>query len=338
MRQTGYAYVENGINPEFLALNEEIVMKDKQYEVITATEARDRATQERIRRELVGESAVKQRYYKEEKAAADSRYNQRISSLKEPKIRIHSGSDLDYEDFFRYFGAGGVVVGLAAFIILQDLIKGFLVFLGCLALSAVVYGIVRLIIFPSLDRKNENKRVSYYTRLEDERDKTYQELEKNLKERIAQHNREEENYTARLKDSRANLKPMADFGWQHFNSCLNKQAAAVGDREQFLSFKDEIEVSRTGISFLGWVSRYGNPKYTDLVRADFDFKTERYRDLDKDSECEALAAVLLLMMEEYIRNSPETKQGQISHSNLDGNVTIEFRMPNPRFTPARAIL
>ena len=46
-------------------------MKDKQYEVITATEARDRATQERIRRELVGESAVKQRYYKEEKAAAE---------------------------------------------------------------------------------------------------------------------------------------------------------------------------------------------------------------------------------------------------------------------------
>lgn len=313
-------------------------MKDKQYEVITATEARDRATQERIRRELVGESAVKQRYYKEEKAAADSRYNQRISSLKEPKIRIHSGSDLDYEDFFRYFGAGGVVVGLAAFIILQDLIKGLLAFLGCLALSAIVYGIVRLIISPSLDRNNMNKRASYYTRLGEERDRANQELEKNLKERIAQHNREVENYYGRLKGNRANLKPMADFGWQHFIGCLNKEAAAVGDREQFLSFKEEINVSKTGIDFLGWVSRYGNPQYTDLVRAGFDFKTERYRDMDKDSECEALAAVLLLMMADYIKNSPETKQGQIRHSNQDANVTIEFRMPNPRFTPARAIL
>ena len=168
-----------------------------------------------------------------------------------------------------------------------------------------------------------------------EKEKTFEE---NLKERIAQHDREVENYFGRLKGRRANLKPMADFGWQHFYGCLKKEAAAVGDREQFLSFKDEIEVSQTGIRFLGWVSRYGNPQYTDLVDAKFDFKTERYRDMDKASECEALAAVLLLMMADNIRNSPETKQGQITHSNLDARVTIEFRMPNPRFTPARAIL
>ena len=326
------------INPEFLALNEEKAMRDKAYEIKTAAEEKNKATQERIKRELAGESAVKRRYYEEEKAAADKRYNQRISSLREPESRISRLSDLDYEDFFRYFGAGGVVVGLAAFIILQDLFKGFLAFLGCLVLSAVVYGILHLIVYPAQDRSYSNKRVSYYLRLSEEREKANLELEKNLKERIAQHNREVENYYGKLKESRANLKPMADCGWQHFIGCLKKEASAIGDREQFLSFKEEIRVSQTGIFFQGVVTRYSDPRYTDFVGTKFDFKTERYTDLSKESECEALAAVLLLMLGDYIRNSPETKQGQIRHSKLDANVTIEFRMPNTRFTPARAIL
>lgn len=155
------------------------------------------------------------------------------------------------------------------------------------------------------------------------------EAEAETKRQIAAYEKAVKDNIKRLSEKQAALEPMVQGCLQQFVQYINQTAASFGNTEQYVQLKYELHVHRQELQICGLTN--GTYSKNALPPAKLEFLTWRYRFLNTDMECEALATVLTRRIREELLRTYQQQHGQFKASHNDADVTIEFRMPNQNY-------
>lgn len=127
--------------------------------------------------------------------------------------------------------------------------------------------------------------------------------------------------------------PSAIMGMTDHTVAMFQRMIAHADNGSYIKF---IESGLTYCVGKNGISYYYNSGYSNNLD-NFDFIKERYRTLDTDAECEALAKAIgtLTYRKMLTKYPPASTTIQFSH--MDAEVTIKFHTANPNFVPSKAI-
>lgn len=224
---------------------------------------------------------------------------------------------------------GGAVIGLVLGIYVGISSRSF----GTFVITWLIAFVVGIIIWrvgcssvESFNRSVDDKKAALERKAKEDIKKAYEEADKKTREEIERYDREVTNYFKKIKNNRDSLNRMVDFACQLFDSALSEAVSRASNKERFVVLNFNYTVSMVNIIYTG--GAYGM----------YDFKTQRYRNLDKDTECEALAAALSKMIGGYVLKKYSSVQGQLKYGNTDASVYLHFEMPNKNFIPATVIV
>lgn len=174
----------------------------------------------------------------------------------------------------------------------------------------------------------EEKKLALNRKAQEDIRKVHEDSDRKTHEEIDNYDREVKTYFRKIKNNRKNLERMVDFACNIFDSALVDATKMASNAERFITIDFKYTVSMTNIVYETSVGH-------SIV---YDMKSHRYRNLDKDTECEALAAALRKMIGDYILKKYVSKQAQLMYGNNDANVILQFKMPNTSFVPATVII
>ena len=174
----------------------------------------------------------------------------------------------------------------------------------------------------------EEKKLALNRKAQEDIRKAHEDSDRKTHEEIDNYDREVKTYFRKIKNNRKNLERMVDFACNIFDSALVDATKMASNAERFIKIDFKYTVSMTNIVYETSVGH-------SIV---YDMKSHRYRNLDKDTECEALAAALRKMIGDYILKKYVSKQVQLMYGNNDANVILHFEMPNTNFVPATVII
>lgn len=107
--------------------------------------------------------------------------------------------------------------------------------------------------------------------------------------------------------------------------------ANTASHMKFIEAPFTFEVRTTGIYYY-YQSNYTNPQ------DDFDFHKERFRPLQKDTECEGVAEALARMTITEMKKLYPPNSLNITVSHNDATVTLHFKAANKNFVVAKSII
>ena len=174
----------------------------------------------------------------------------------------------------------------------------------------------------------EEKKLVLNRKAQEEIRKVHEDSDRKTHEEIDNYDREVKTYFRKIKNNRKNLERMVDFACNLFDSALVDAINRASNIERFIIIDFKYTVSMTNIVYESSVGH-------SII---YDMKSHRYRNLDKDTECEALAAALRKMIGDYILKKYVSNQAQLMYGNNDANVILHFEMPNTNFVPATVII
>lgn len=174
----------------------------------------------------------------------------------------------------------------------------------------------------------EEKKLVLNRKAQEEIRKVHEDSDRKTHEEIDNYDREVKTYFRKIKNNRKNLERMVDFACNLFDSALVDAINRASNIERFIVIDFKYTVSMTNIVYESSVGH-------SII---YDMKSHRYRNLDKDTECEALAAALRKMIGDYILKKYVSNQAQLMYGNNDANVILHFEMPNTNFVPATVII
>lgn len=174
----------------------------------------------------------------------------------------------------------------------------------------------------------EEKKLALNLKAQEDIRKVHEDSDRKTREEIENYDREVKTYFRKMKNNRKSLERMVDFACNLFDSALVDATKMASNSERFITIDFKYTVSTTNIV-------YETSEEHSII---YDMKSHRYRNLDKDTECEALAAALRKMIADYILKKYVSKQAQLMYGNNDANVLLQFKMPNTSFVPATVII
>jgi hypothetical protein len=180
----------------------------------------------------------------------------------------------------------------------------------------------------SFNKSIDDKKATLECRAKEDIKKVYDDADKKTREQIERYDKEVSSYFNKLKNNRDSLDRMVDFACKLFDSSLVDAINKSSNTERFVVLDFNYVVSLANIVYTSSVGSKGM----------YDFKIQRYRSLDKDTECEALAAALMKLIGGYVLKKYNSSQGQLKYGNNDASVSLHFEMPNKNFVPATVIV
>lgn len=174
----------------------------------------------------------------------------------------------------------------------------------------------------------EEKKLVLNRKAQEDIRKVHEDSDRKTHEEIDNYDREVKTYFRKIKNNRKSLERMVDFACNLFDSALVDAINRASNIERFIVIDFKYTVSMTNIVYESSVGH-------SII---YDMKSHRYRNLDKDTECEALAAALRKMIGDYILKKYVSNQAQLMYGNNDANVILHFEMPNNNFVPATVII
>lgn len=174
----------------------------------------------------------------------------------------------------------------------------------------------------------EEKKLVLNRKAQEDIRKVHEDSDRKTHEEIDNYDREVKIYFRKIKNNRKSLERMVDFACNIFDSALVDATKMASNAERFIKVDFKYTVSMTNIVYETSVGH-------SII---YDMKSHRYRNLDKDTECEALAAALRKMIGDYILKKYVSNQAQLMYGNNDANVILHFEMPNNNFVPATVII
>jgi hypothetical protein len=174
----------------------------------------------------------------------------------------------------------------------------------------------------------EEKKLALNRKAQEDIRKAHEDSDRKTHEEIDNYDREVKTYFRKIKNNRKNLERMVYFACNIFDSALVDATKMASNAERFIKIDFKYTVSMTNIVYETSVGH-------SII---YDMKSHRYRNLDKDTECEALAAALRKMIGDYILKKYVSNQAQLMYGNNDANVILHFEMPNTNFVPATVII
>lgn len=193
--------------------------------------------------------------------------------------------------------------------------------------AVIIWGL-RCTSIIEFNKSIEEKKSTLNLKAQEDIRKAHEDSDRKTHEEIDNYDREVKTYFRKIKNNRKNLERMVDFACNIFDSALVDATKMASNAERFIKIDFKYTVSMTNIVYETSVGH-------SIV---YDMKSHRYRNLDKDTECEALAAALRKMIGDYILKKYVSKQVQLMYGNNDANVILHFEMPNTNFVPATVII
>lgn len=201
------------------------------------------------------------------------------------------------------------------------------VFLISIAIGIVIW-LLQCESAKSFNKHIDTQKSALEQKAKDAINKAFADADTKTKKEIECYDKAVTTYFRKIKNNRDSLDRMVDFACRLFDDSLMYAENQSSNTERFVVLDFEYTVSTTNILYSNSIGK------SDI----YDFKTQRYRCLDKDSECEALAAVLAKIICGYVLKKYNSQQGQLKYKNNDARVLLHFEMPNKNFIPATVIV
>lgn len=272
-------------------------------------------------------SLIKERYRRNNEDIARSKeasINQKLYQ----DINALKKRDAPFASPYLWWGAGiGVVLGIAIGVSSRSF--------GAFVITWIVSFVAGIIIWQascssvdSFNKSIDEKKAALEKKAKEDIQKAYAEADKRTREEIERYDKEVAIFFKKIKNNKNSLDRMVDFACSLFDSALSNAANNSSNTERFVVLDFNYTVSMANILY--------NCSFGHL--GVYDFKTQRYRSLDRDTECEALAAALMKMIGGYVLKKYSSVQGQLKYGNNDASVSLHFEMPNKNFVPATVII
>lgn len=272
-------------------------------------------------------SIIKERYRSNNENAAirkEALINQRLYQ----DINALKKKNPPFASPYLWWGAGiGLVLGIVIGINSRSFEAFCITWIISFAAGIIIW-IFSCSSVESFNRSIDDKKATLEHRAKEDIKKAYDDADNKTREQIERYDKEVSSYFKKIKNNRDSLDRMVDFACRLFDSSLLDATNRSSNTERFVVLDFNYTVSLANIVYTGSVGTIGM----------YDFKTQRYRSLDKDTECEALAAALMKMIGGYVLKKYNSAQGQLKYGNNDASVSLHFEMPNKNFVPATVIV
>ena len=254
--------------------------------------------------------------------------NENSARNKEFQIRNKLNSDIAQIVYKKKYSGSvciglGIGVGIAGAIIGQSL-DGF--FAGAI-IGIIIY--VGLNIWVASQNKNAE---ALKKRLQEEAEReiqnAYTEADRRTVQQINAYDNEVKQYCQRILQKADSITSMIQHNTNMFQRMVSH--ADAGSNMRFVESDFTYKVVLTGIMY-SYQSRYTNPQ------DDFNFDKQRFRNLNKDTECEGLAQALAKLTVKKMMSLYPPNSLHITVSHIDAEVTMHYKAANKNFVAARDI-
>ncbi len=272
-------------------------------------------------------SIIKERYRSNNENAAirkEASINQKLYQ----DINALKKKNPPFASPYLWWGAGiGLVLGIVIGINSQSF-EAFCITWIISFVAGIIIWRVSCSSVESFNRSIDDKKATLEHRAKEDIKKAYDDADSKTREQIERYDKEVSSYFKKIKNNRDGLDRMVGFACRLFDSSLLDATNRSSNTERFVVLDFNYTVSLANVVYTSSVGTTGM----------YDFKTQRYRSLDKDTECEALAAALMKMIGGYVLKKYNSAQGQLKYGNNDASVSLHFEMPNKNFVPATVIV
>lgn len=254
--------------------------------------------------------------------------NKNDARNREYQIRNKLNSDIAQIVYKNKFSEGvcaglGIGVGIAGAVIGQSF-NGFMI--------GTVIGIV-IYIGLNIWVKTQNRDADALKRrlqekAEQDVQKAYEEADRRTLQQINAYDNEVKQYCQRILQKADTITSMIQHNTDMFQRMVSH--ADAGSNMRFVESDFTFKVILTGIMY-SYQSRYTNPQ------DDFNFDKQRFRNLNKDAECEGLAQALAKLTIKKMLSLYPPNSLHITVSHIDAEVTMHYKAANKNFVAARDI-
>lgn len=251
--------------------------------------------------------------------------NENDARNREFQIRNKLNSDIAQIVYKRKFSGGvcaglGVGVGIAGAVIGQGFVIGAVI-------GIIIY--IGLNIWVKIQNQNAD---ALKRRLQEEAEReiqnAYTEADKRTVQQINAYENEVKQYCQRILQKTDTITSMIQHNTDMFQRIVSH--ADAGSNMRFVESDFTFKVILTGIMY-SYQSRYTNPQ------DDFNFDKQRFRNLNKDAECEGLAQALAKLTIKKMMSLYPPNSLHITVSHIDAEVTMHYKAANKNFVAARDI-
>lgn len=251
--------------------------------------------------------------------------NENDARNREFQIRNKLNSDIAQIVYKRKFSRGvcaglGIGVGIAGVAIGQSFFIG---------------AVIGIIIYIGLNIwvKTQNQDAdALKRRLQEEAERdvqsAYAEADKRTVQQINAYDKEVKQYCQKILNKTDTITSMIQHNTDMFQRMVSH--ADAGSNMRFVESDFTFKVILTGIMY-SYQSRYTNPQ------DDFNFDKQRFRNLNKDAECEGLAQALAKLTIKKMMSLYPPNSLHITVSHIDAEVTMHYKAANKNFVAARDI-
>lgn len=251
--------------------------------------------------------------------------NENDARNRELQIRNRMNSDIAQIVYRRKF-SGWVCAGLGIGVGIAGTAIG---------LSFVIGAVIGIIIYIGLNIgvKTQNRDAdALKRRLQEEAERdvqnAYTEADKRTLQQINTYDNEVKQYCQRILQKADTITSMLQHNTDMFQRMVSH--ADAGSNMRFVESDFTFKVILTGIMY-SYQSRYTNPQ------DDFNFDKQRFRNLNKDAECEGLAQALAKLTIKKMMSLYPPNSLHITVSHIDAEVTMHYKAANKNFVAARDI-
>ncbi len=219
--------------------------------------------------------------------------------------------------------SGGACVGFAVAFGFVGVALGFDTdgFLGGLLVGAIFYLL--------LNEWSKSRKKSMQEQAEKDIRNAYAEADSRTVQQINAYDNEVKQYCQRILQKSDTIAPMVQHNVDMFQRMVSH--ADAGSNMRFVESDFTFTVFVTGIMY-SYQSHYTNPQ------DDFNFDKQRFRNLNKDAECEGLAQALAKLTVKKMTSLYPPNSLHITVSHIDAQVTMHYKAANKNFIAARDIL
>ncbi|MCR5204160.1 MAG: hypothetical protein K6E47_03825 [Lachnospiraceae bacterium] len=254
--------------------------------------------------------------------------NENDARNREVQIRNRLNSDiaqLVYKSKFPGSVCAGLVIGVGILIaVISQSMDGFLI--GALIGVAIYIGLNVWV------KKQNSGADAEKIRLQDQAEKdiqnAYAEADRRTVQQINAYDNEVKQYCQRILQKADTITTMIQHNTDMFQRMVSH--ADAGSNMRFVESDFTFKVIMTGVMY-SYQSRYTNPQ------DDFNFDKQRFRNLNKETECEGLAQALAKLTIKKMMSLYPPNSLHITVSHIDAEVTMHYKAANKNFVAARDI-
>lgn len=255
--------------------------------------------------------------------------NENEARNREYQIRNKLNADISQIVYKNKF-PGGVCAALGiGFGILGAVIgKSFTGFVVGAVVGFVIYILLNTVWVNGQNSNADARKRNLEDEAEREIQRAYNEADQRTVQQINAYDAEVKQYCQRILQKADTITAMVQHNTDMFQRMVSH--ADAGSNMRFVESDFTYTVTLAGITY-SYQSRYTNPQ------DDFNFDKQRFRNLNRDTECEGLAQALAKLTVKKMMSLYPPNSLHITVSHIDAQVTLHYKAANKNFVAARDI-